>query len=290
MDTTVRFGNFYYIFYIVLCAAAIVGGYFALHRRTQKTQRIALLSIAFFNFALHFLKLAFPPYVDDLPGCLHKITAENICALSTLIFPFIYLIKKHTVLHDYAFFIGVLSGFAACVYPTEALGEPAFAFDSIRFYVCHVSLIAVPLLAALIGLHRPRLKKFWVIPLLFLAHETVIMLNEILLLKTGLIEGNLQSFLDRGTRNNSFVHGPTPDLDGIGKVLTVFTPKLFTMDLLGINGGADFYWPVVWLIGPVTVYFIPLYFLVASFVSVEFKGLLLRRKMAKKGEHHVKEE
>ncbi len=266
---TVEFGNAFYLMYILIAAGAVVGLYFLLRHKSEPTQKWVLFGILMFNFALHFAKLLFPPYINDLPNELHKATLENICAVSTVLFPFLFMLPKKWVTHDYFYFIGVISGLLALLYPTEALGEKAFAFDTIRFYICHTGLLVVPLVAALIGYRRPRLKYMWGIPLGFLVHETIVMVNELCLLKTGLIEGTLQTFFDRGARNNSFVHGPTPDMDGIGKFLTFFTPRFMQRDIFGINGGVDFYWPVLWLIVPVFVYFIPIYLAIASPVSKE---------------------
>ncbi len=274
---TVEFCNFFYFLYIVLTIGAIIGVYFALRKKNVKTKRFVLLAWLFFNFALHFIKLAFPPYRDNLPEVINKISLENICAVSTVLFPFIFLIKKQNVLHDYMYFIGFMGGLAALIYPTEALGRHPFCFESIRFYLCHSALIGVPLLAAMLGIYRPRLKYFWTIPLFFLIHELIIMINEIILIKTGVIETTFELFLSRAARNNSFVHGPTPDMDAIGKFLTFFTPKIFTKDIFGINGGVDFYWPVVWLAIPAFVYLIPIYCIISLPVSEEINNYRNRR-------------
>ncbi len=266
----VEFGNIFYFLYIFVAAGFIVGIYFLLRNKSEKNIKFVLFGILMFNFILHFAKLAFPPYVNGFPNSVHKASLENICAVSTVLFPFLFLLPKKTIIHDYIYFIGFMGGFFALLYPTEALGETWYAFDTVRFYICHTMLIAVPMLSALLGYRRPILKRFWAIPPLFLAHETVIMLNEIILIKSGIINATLESFLSRASRNNSFVHGPTPDMDGVGKFLTFFCPEIFKRDIFGINGGVDFYWPVIWLAIPVVVYFIPLYFITAAPVSQEF--------------------
>ncbi len=276
--------NIYYFLYILLAASFIVFIYFLLKNKDEKTQRKVFFAILMSNFVLHFAKLMFPPYVYGLPQSIHKASLENICSVSTVLFPFLFLSSKKSPIHDYIYFIGVMGGLAALIYPTEALGESPFAFDTIRFYVCHTSLIAVPLVAALLNYRRPSLKNVLVIPLMFLAHETIVMLNEVLLIKTGIIDATLESFLSRASRNNSFVHGPTPDMDGVGEFLTMFCPDIFKQDIFGINGGTDFFWPVVWLIIPVFVYFVPIYFLIATPVSKEIYLLRVRRSVrSKKG-------
>ncbi len=277
----VEFGNFYYFLYIFLAIAFIACLYFWLRNKSEKTQRWVLFGILAFNFILHFAKQAFPGY--ELPGSFHKSTLENICAVSTVLFPFLFMIPKRNIVHDYVYFIGFMGGFFALVYPTEALGEHPFIFESVRFYICHISLIAVPLVSAMIGLHVPGLKNAWSIPLFFYVHEAIIMLNEIVLQKTGLIKISdgmtaIQFFLDREKRNNSFIHGPTPDMDGVGEFLTFFCPKIFTKDIFGVNGGIDFYWPIIWMVIPVIIYFIPIYLLVAAPVSEDLRNLIRRKK------------
>ncbi len=274
----VEFGNVFYFMYIILAILLITGLYFLLRKKNEQTVKYVLFGILMFNFVLHFLKLAFPPYVNSLPESVHKSSLENICAASTVLFPFFFLIPKKTVIHDYIYFIGFMGGLLALIYPTEALGEKWYAFDTVRFYFCHIILLSVPILSALLGYHKPKLKRCWAMPLFFLAHETVIMLNEIVLIKIGIIDATLESFLSRASRNNSFVHGPTPDMDGVGRFLTALCPEIFKKDIFGINGGVDFYWPVVWLIIPAFVYFIPIYLIIAAPVSEELQLYLNDRE------------
>ncbi|NLD26129.1 MAG: hypothetical protein GX661_02085 [Acholeplasmataceae bacterium] len=151
---------------------------------------------------------------------------------------------------------------AALIYPTEALGKQLLSFDSIRFYICHTILALVPILSVSLGLFNPQLKMAWAVPLIFICVETLIMVNEIALIKIGWVESDLTAFLDRDTRNNSFVFGPTSDFQTVGSILTFFTPDIFTKDVFNINGGVDFYWPVIWLIIPAFIYFPIIYFII----------------------------
>lgn len=259
----VQIGNFYYFLFIGIAAGLITGLYFILRNRSRKVQYNTLCVILFLNLGLHFIKLLFPPYRDEFPLSWEKITFINICAASTLLFPFLFLIKKQSVLHDYMYFIGFCGGFGALILPTEAIGKP-FTFDVIRFYLCHMTLVSVPLLAAMLGIYRPRLKKAWAIPVLFLAHETIILVNEIILVSTGLVKCTTAEFFDRAFRNSSFIFGPLPEADGIARIITVFVPRVFTQDLFGINNGVGFYWPVVWLIIPAFLYLPIVYTVIAA--------------------------
>ncbi len=257
-------GNGFYFMYIVLALVFFATLLFILRKKSEKTIRIVLIVILFINFALHFLKQAFPPYINNMPKALEDSTLVNICAVSTFFFPFVYLIKKHTVLHDYVFFIGMLGGLLAVFYPTEALGEFAFSFDVIRFYFCHSTLFVVPLVAALLGLYRPRLKSFWAIPLLFLAQSTIICLNEMFLIKVGLVDAKISDLLNKEFRNYSFVFGLKDDFSTFAFLFDPLIPFFLKTDAFNINGGTAFYFPVLWQIIPAFVYLIPLYIIISS--------------------------
>ena len=260
----VKTGNGFYFMYICIALIYGVSLYLILRKRSEKTKRIVLLIILFLNFALHFLKQAFVPYINNFPTSLRRSTIENICAGSTVFFPFIFLIKKQNILHDYMYFIGFCGGLGALLYPTEALNQPVFAFDVIRFYFCHINLIVVSLVSAILGINRPRLKKFWAIPLLFLAQEAIICLNELFLIKVGLVKCTWAQFFDRKFRNSSFVFGLVPEFDSLRFLFDPLVPFFFKTDVFNLNGGAPFYFPVLWLIIPAFLYLIPVYILVSS--------------------------
>ncbi len=275
----IRLGNGYYFLYIAIAAAYLVVLSLILYKRRRNTARIVFAAILFLNLALHFFKLAFPTYRNGLPASAVHITPENICAVSTLVFPFIYLIGKQNVLHDYTFFIGVVGGLAAIFYPT-AIGAPPFAFETIRFYFCHINLFAVPMAAAIVGVYRPRLKKFWAIPLLFLAHEALICLNELFVVGIGLVDADFSDLLDPAFRNFGFAFGVRPDFAIASRLLDPLVPVFFKTDAFHINGGAPFHFPVLWLIVPAFVYLIPAYAVVSS--PFWIRALMKRRAERRK--------
>lgn len=260
----VNLGNGFYFMYMAIALVFFVVLVLLLKNRTYKTQHIVVSVILFLNLALHFAKIFFEPYASGYPSSLKHISFENICAVSAMLFPFIYLIKRQNVLHDYVFFIGIISGLLSLIYPTEALGRNAFSFDVIRFYICHIILIVVPLTSAAVGLYRPRLKMFWAMPLLFMAHELIIFVNEIVLIKAGIVQSTWAEFLDRGIRNNSFVFGLTPEFDAIKPLFDALTPNFLKTDVFGINGGVAFYMPVVWMFVPAFLFLCPIYVIISS--------------------------
>lgn len=257
MIIILEIGNLYYILYLVISIIVFLSLYYILKDKSIDTQTKILQGILFFNLILHFSKLLFLPYRDGLPKTIRKVTFENICAVSTLVFPFIFLgKKKNSVLKNYMFFIGCLGGGLALLIPTEAINKKPFIFDTIRFYTCHFILIAVPLLSAIFRIIEVDYKKCFLVATCFIAVETIILVNEIILIKVGFVEcENRAQFLDCNYRNNSFVFGPLDSFKDVGKALTIFTPKILKTDYFGLNNGIDFYFPVLWLIIPTYIYF-----------------------------------
>ncbi len=250
----VKVGNLYYFLFIFITLILFISFYLFLKKKSKKYQYNFILIICFLNLTLHFLKLFFEPYVSDFPYSIRKITFENICAISTLLLPFVVLYKKSSILNNYFFFISLAGGLGAIFYPTEAFNKNLLSFDVLRFYYCHITLFLVPTLAGSIGLFRPNYKKFYQIPILFLTIEMLILINEFLLYKTGLISSSITEFFSRETRNSSFVFGPLPAFDKIANILLIFVPKIFTKNIFHIEGLDVFYWPVVWMIIPAFIY------------------------------------
>ncbi|WP_156952783.1 TMEM164 family acyltransferase [Acholeplasma hippikon] len=250
-----------YLLALVITVFTVLGTYLFLVKKEKKFQYRYLLVWSFLCFVLHFAKQLV--YLDATQ--LSKSTAENICALSTMIFPFIMLFKKKNILHDFMFFIGVIGGLAGVIYPTEALGESIFTFETIRFYFSHISLLVIPLLLALLGLRVPDLKKWWLIPLCFLGYQFILMLNTALLTFTGMVKREgftpFELFISRQYLNNSFTFGPTDDMGAVGKFIGNLTLPLMRKDILNINQGKETYWPVIWLLTPSYILLTPLYVL-----------------------------
>lgn len=226
--------------------------------KSDTTKNRVIVIMLFFNLALHFAKLFFLPYSQRFPTSIRKVTFENICAVSTLIFPFIYLSKKRP-LRDYMYYVGVLGGIAALLVPTEALGNKLFVFDSIRFYTSHIILFLAPVLMLSYKLHKLNYKKVWQSIFLFFGVLTLIMVNELILSLVGL--SDIKLFFSRHYRNNSFVFGPTKEFDDFAnKFFLPFVPKFLRTNYFNLNVD-QFFFPILWLFFPVFIYFTPLFLL-----------------------------
>lgn len=257
----ITIGNIYYFSTIIFTILLILFTFLFLNKKSDKFKMTYLITWAFINFSLHFLKQLVYMDVDKIG----RSTAENICAISTIVFPFILLRKKSSVWYDFMYLIGVLGGLAALIYPTEAMNKELFTFESLRFYFCHITILSIPILLGLLKIRKPDIKKWWIMPLCFLGYELIIFFNSFLLAFTGLesVEGYtaFELFIDRNYLNNSFVFGPTEDMGAVGRFIGNLTLPIMRKDIFNIVKGDVLYWPVVWLILPAYVLFVPLYLL-----------------------------
>lgn len=234
--------------------------YELLRRLSSRGQKTFILCLLLFGFSLHFLKLLILPYRND-PKAFRHSTFCNICAVSTLIFPFLFL-SKSKWLKDYMFYLGLLGGGLALLYPTEIFRSP-YLWDTVRFYVCHYLLIVCPLFMVIFGHHKLSYKRIPASVGLFLGVLVLIFINEMILIRVGLVPP--RNWFDFDTRNTSFVFGPLSAFGKAGNILTALCPRFLRQVpqsgwisefLIAAGGvqGQTFYFPVLWLVIPVWVY------------------------------------
>ncbi|MCD8308210.1 MAG: hypothetical protein LUD19_00010 [Clostridia bacterium] len=261
---TLEYGSLFYFLYPALCVVLFFVLYFALRHANKKVQFWVLWGITMLNFILHFVKLAFSPYVEELPASIRKVTFENICAVSTLVFPFFMLAKKHTIFRDYMFYLGTISGAAAMFIPLNIVGLNVYDFETIRFYVCHGSLWIVPLLMVIFGLHKLDYRRIWKVPLMYFLVLGVILVNEVVLMVIGWVandEDMIEVFLEYGitnrwdyflsteVRNSAFIFGPPESMEKVAQFLLILTPSFFKPGKY-----IDYYMPILWEVVPVYIY------------------------------------
>lgn len=262
--------NFWYFFWIAVTAGATVLLYFLLKRCSVRVQKGILFSLLVIGFALHFLKVYIPPYSVDEARMLRDSWFINICAANIAIFPFIYF-SKNEKLKDYMFYIGVLSGLVAILYPQEPIAkidQLAEQLDIIRFYYHHWQLLSVPLLSVLLGHHKPSYKRAWVAPVGLLVLMLFIMINQVFQSELGFVPLRTdKNFLGIGYKNTSYIWGPGVN-DAIGSFFAFFTPEIFKTVPAGQFAGQVKYWPWFWIVVPAFVLVTPLAFL----LSLVFDG------------------
>ena len=71
--------NFWYFFWLILSAGAIVGLYFLLRNKSAFTQKAVLFGLLAVGLLLHFLKVYIPPYSVDEARMLRDSWFVNIC-------------------------------------------------------------------------------------------------------------------------------------------------------------------------------------------------------------------
>jgi hypothetical protein len=232
-----------------------------LRKKSEKTIKITLLTLAVGNFLLHFLKIFHPSYWAELEYSLIRMSIENICALSTIVLPFAMLSKNKTF-KGYLYLISLLGGIMAVILTTEPKGHPIYEFNSIRYYVCHYILFAVPVLSVALKEFKPDFRSSIWMPLFFFGGQTIILLNELFLVAVGLVEHTTETFLSGDFRNAAFVFGPNTEFKHLVDSVSFLIPDIFTKNIFGIEGVGDFYWPVIWLLVPVVLFFPLFYFLI----------------------------
>ncbi len=282
----VRIANFWYFFFIILSAGLTVGLYYLLRNKSEKTKKWVLFSLLAFALVVHFLKLLIPPYNTNAEMRYRDSWFINICGANIFLFPFFFL-SKNKILKDYMFYLGILGGGLAIIYPTEALNktlENPYYLEVIRFYLHHWILFAVPLLMVMLKVHDISYKRAWSAPTVLLVVMLFIMLNQVLQGELGFTNLRNGEFLEIGYRNNSFIWGPGDD--ALAKIFTWACPKFFRTVPVGQFAGQEKYWPWFWIIIPAYAVITPIAFgLSMIFDSKAFgkdvKGLFLKIKKTK---------
>jgi len=256
--------NFWYFFWLVLAAGAVVALYLCLRNAGIKVQKGVLFGLLAAGFILHFLKVYIPPYSVDQARRYRDSWFVNICAANIALFPIMFFSKNEKV-KDYMFYAGVLSGLIALFYPQEPMAkidQSAEQLDIVRFYFHHWMLLAVPLLSVLFGHHKLSYKRVWVAPVGILLLMLFIILNQVFQAELGYIPlRNNSDFLAVGYKNTSYIWGPGEN-DAIGEFFALFTPDLFKTVPVGEFAGRTKYWPWFWMIVPAFVLVTPLSFLI----------------------------
>ena len=254
--------NGWYFLMLFICIGLVVGLYFILKNRTQKTQKIVLFSLLLFGLILHFLKFLIPPYSTDIDRLYRDSWFINICGANIFLFPFFFLSKNEKA-KDYMFYIGVLSGLISILYPMEPMAkvnQAAEWLDIVRFYYHHTMIWAVPLLMVVFKLHTLNYRRVLYVPTYLLAVMLFIMVNQVLQSELGFIPLRGDDIFNINYKNTSMIWGPSGP---IGDFLAIFCPSFFKYIPVGDYAGQAKFWPWFWLIFPCYILITPICFLIS---------------------------
>lgn len=257
----VQMFNIWYWFWLFLSFGFTIGLYFILRKRSQKTIKIVLFSILILGLVAHFTKFLYPPYSTDNSKWLRDSWFINICAGNIALFPFFFASKSDRA-KDYMFYLGMIGGLFAVLYPLEPMqkaNQMAEWIDIVRFYFHHTMLYAVPLLMVVLKVHKLSYKRVAWCPVYFLGVLLFIMLNQVLQSELGFVPLRDGDIINVNYKNSSFIWGPGQE--DFAVLFTAVCPKIFKTIPVGEHAGEAKYWPWFWLIVPAFVYLVPISFL-----------------------------
>ena len=257
----IKMFNIWYFLWLFAAVGGVLLLYFGLRHASQLKQKLVLFALLALGLAFHFLKVYIPPYSVDEARMLRDAWFVNICGANIALFPFFFFCKN-TYVKEYMFYIGVLSGIIALVYPQEPmakLDQAAEFWDIVRFYYHHWMLLAVPLLMVLFKMHTLSYKRIWIAPVGILLLMLFIMLNQIFQSELGFIPLRGEDMLHINYKNTSYIWGPGAN-DAIGEFFAALCPDFFKTIPVGEFAGQEKYWPWFWMIFPCFILVTPLSF------------------------------
>ena len=258
----------WYLVFSLNCISIVLAIYLLLRNRSQKTQKIVLFLILLFSLVMHFVKSLYPPYSTDFSRMLRDSWFINICGANIALFPFMFISKSKTA-KDYMFYLGTLGGLVALIYPMEVLAKsnPGGEYlDIIRFYWHHLMLFAVPVLMLKFKIHKLSYRRIFYMPIWLLVVCAFCMLNQVLQSELGFIPMRGDDILDIHYKNSSLIWGP-PDIYIIEHVI----PEFMRTIPFGEHAGEHKYWPLLWAVVPLYVYFVPICFFLS--MTFDFKSI-----------------
>jgi hypothetical protein len=233
-------------------------------KATKEAVHKFIVILLFVNFALHFLKILLPSYLSDLPYSLKKISPDNICAVSVIFFPFMYLWggKKFK---DYMFYLGIVSGFGVYLYPSSydgyLINNAETVVEIARFYFCHMPLVIAPLAMVASGLHKLSHRRVMWTPIIFLGVLFIVGLNEVFLKLSGITNASWQDVFSNNYRNGALVFGPMSVLDS--NLRPFYWMILPFLKYTWPGTSSVYYVPVLWMALPTFIIMSIGYFLIS---------------------------
>lgn len=252
----VEFGNLYYFTYIMIGVILTLIFVRFLKDKSQTYRYWFIFGLIMFNFGIHILKIFIFPYTT-VDYIFTKVSLENVCAVSAVLFPFLYFVK-HKTLKDYMVMVGIASGVITFIFPVDAMSpsfnggyigyKSAFQLETIRFYLSHYLIFLAPFLMMHFKMHTLSVHRAYHAPLMLISVLVIIFINEVLITLIGWVPQ--ADFFDPNKRNPSFIFGVKSELSGLGLILGIFVPQFLRVNPFSSMG----FFPVLWLVIPAIVY------------------------------------
>lgn len=190
--------SFNHLIFISLVPTVIIGLYYAFRNKSNNFKYWFLFGLTILAWVIHFSRYWLEP---DLKT--YQMFFTDLCGFSTLIYPFIMLLKKK-VLTDYMYYLGAVFAFSSLVYPNNIDGDALFAYNTIRFFFAHTILVAVPVLLVTWKMHIPNIKNLGYMFLFLLMGAIYNMALTAFFVEVGLRD-NLANYMGLwGNRNDVF--------------------------------------------------------------------------------------
>ena len=265
-----NYGSPFYLLMLFIMIAAVVGLFFLLRGKSERTKKTVVISLMLLNIIQHLFKWAIYPMYEGM-GFNVLSTAYNMCATLILLSPIAFF-SKGAFWKNFVYPVGTAAGLVAVAVPYWYIGMSVseLGWEYARFYICHALLFISSLLPLLLGLHKPSFKAIFQPGIGFLFALALMLINDIIFITLGLFGGydhyDLYSALLK--INPCFSMGAPEEFAWLADLSALFTPKIF----LGENT-TGLYTPILW-------YAIPVYIgitlgAVAVFFSMDRKNLRL---------------
>ncbi|MCD8295815.1 MAG: YwaF family protein [Clostridia bacterium] len=182
---------FYHRLYLYIAVAVLIIMYMILRRRDREFVRMVLLFMSLAALVSFVYDYDFSTFVQPYDWPLH------LCCAVMFVLPVCFMFRINW-LYYFTLFIGVAGAvFAMCV-PNTAQELGALSPEVVRFWINHITVFALPLLAGGLGVYeRPKLRDFLYSLIVYAAYFLVI--NFVNAWLSALYETNVDFFFTNGT-------------------------------------------------------------------------------------------
>ena len=249
-----NYGSVMYYAYIAALLFVCFLCYKLIKKSGKVLQKFFIFLLALVNLVQHVFKgFIYPQYQGNYD--LSLSTAYNFCALLIIVAPFIILFGNQ-LLKNFFSYAGIICGILTFGFPYWFLNQSALNWEVYRYYICHGLLFITAILPVLTKVTKLDLKYFWVMGLLFFVGLGIVLVNDIVLIRMGIMpsKGSLLETLN--ALNPAWTMHPPANFEWLVDIFKSISPSF----LLG-NNPWGMYIPILW-------YAIPLYLLTVMAVLI----------------------